>query len=630
MSVVDEVKARLDIVDVVSQTVRLQKAGRSFKGLCPFHSEKTPSFIVNPDRQTWHCFGACGTGGDVFSFIARRENLDFAGALRLLAERAGVTLERDGGRHTENRTLLEANEAAAIYYHDLLVQEGPGAAAALRYADERGLDRGVIDDFLLGYSPAGWDHLRDHLRARGFSDDRLVAAGLLVEGERGPYDRFRDRLVFPVRDERGRVVGFGARQLPGRPEEGAKYVNTPQTPLFEKGSILYGLDRARDEIRRGGRAVVVEGYMDVIAAHQHGFRDVVASMGTALTEKQALLLQRFAGNVVLAMDADEAGNAASLRGVQVVSEAAAKATALRASGGLRRPPLEVRVAALPQGVDPDDLIRRDPGAWEQLLGAARPVIDHLLATATAGRDLSQPRARSELAADVLPAIGEVSDPVLQAHYLQRLARLARVSEAALRDEMRQRRPRPRRGAPSSGGETAPAGPSRPRREEFCLALLYRGPRLERLPEGLGEELFTLSENRELFRRWLAGEEVEEGDPALWEPFQRLTEVRLPAYETAQAEAALLDCVARLEADRIRTVKEASALALAEGEAGVPPGEVASIARARWEAGRAEGTAEDAATAVASLLLEDTEVGLRLHRRLIEDSRPDQSRKHSSS
>jgi DNA primase len=465
MSAVDDVKSRLDIVEVVGSYVSLQKAGRSFKAPCPFHNEKTPSFYVHPDRQSWHCFGACSTGGDVISFVARKENLDFMGALRLLAERAGVELQSDGPRRQEIKSLQDANEAAALFYHGLL-QNSDRANA---YIKERGLDPKTAGDFQLGYAPPGWNTLRDHLTSRGYAESLLIEAGLIIEGDRGPYDRFRDRLIFPIRDDRGRVVGLGGRVLPGGDAEsqpGAKYINTPQTPVFDKGSLLYGLDRAKDAIRAAGAAVIVEGYMDVIAAHQFGHRNVVASMGTALTERQAALLQRFAERVVLAMDADEAGSAANLRAIQVVA-AAERPT--RVAGRARN--LDIRVVALPRGKDPDELIRSsEPDAWPNAVDSARPVVDHLIAIVSAGLDLAQPRDRSLLVAEVLPAIADVTDPVLRAHYLQRLSRLARVSEDELRREVRRR---PRQRAPSGRRRghavAAPAGPSSAPREAYLLA-----------------------------------------------------------------------------------------------------------------------------------------------------------------
>ena len=621
MSAVDEVKQRIDIVDLVGGYVRLQKAGKYYKANCPFHTEKTPSFYVYPERQSWHCFGACATGGDAIAFMQRKENLDFGSALRQLADKAGVELTNDGPSRQAMRTLQDANEAAALFF-SIQLQTSERARA---YIKQRGLDAKTVSDFQIGYAPPGWDTLRNHLTSRGYSAEQLVEVGLLVEGERSPYDRFRDRLIIPIRDDRGRVVGFGGRELPGgeSSQPGAKYVNTPQTSLFDKSSILYGLDRAKDEVRRLGTVVIVEGYMDVIAAHQYGHRNVVASMGTALTERQATLLQRFAERVVLAMDADEAGKAANLRAIQVVA-AAERPT--RAPG--RPKSLDIRVLALPKGKDPDELIRSEADAWPLAVDSARPVVDHLIAVVSAGLDLSEPRDRSTLVAEVLPAIGDVLDPVLRAHYLQRLSRLARVSEEALRLEL------PRRGrqrttasvpAPGAGPPSASKPAATASKEAFALALLYNVPALRSLGEDLDEHLFALSENRELFRRWRDLELVLEEEGALYEHYVAVTGTRIPFSETEQLERAFLDCVERLRRYTIRTVKEASALALAEGEAGVRPGQVASIARARLGAGTTEELEEDhEASAVASQLLEDMEAGLRFHRRSIEGYRPDHS------
>src|SRR3954447_16768042 len=447
MSTVDEVKSRLDIVEVIGGHTRLQKAGRGFRAPCPVHQERTPSLYVYPERQGCHCFGACATGGDVISFISKKENLDFQGALRMLADRAGVELRSDGPRREQTKTLLDANEAAAVYFHGMLQND----AQARAYIEERKLDTQTVNDFFIGYAPPGWENLKEQLTRRGYGEAQLLEAGLLIENEErhSTYDRFRERLMIPIRDERGRVVGFGGRILPGAATNsngsatGPKYLNTPQTPIFDKGSVLYGLDRGREDIRQQSTAVIVEGYMDVIAAHQHGYRNVVASMGTSLTDRQATLLQRFAGRVMLAMDADAAGTAANLRAIpdaaaagppanwraiQVVATAAQRPARSATTGRDEPRSLDIRVLALPQGKDPDELIRADSDAWPKAVATARPVVDHLIAVVSAGLDLAEPRDRSVLVADVLPAVAEVTDPVLQAHYLQRLSRLARVSE----------------------------------------------------------------------------------------------------------------------------------------------------------------------------------------------------------
>ena len=632
MSVVDDVKSRLDIVDVVGGYLSLQKAGRYFKAPCPFHTERTPSFIVYPDRQNWHCFGACSTGGDVISFVSRKENLDFSGALRLLAERAGVELRNDGPRREEIKTLQDANEAAALFFHSLLQNPGPARA----YAEERGLDSQAVSDFQLGYAPPGWEGLKGHLLTRGFDESKLIEAGLLIEGERGGYDRFRDRLMFPIRDDRGWVVGFGGRVLPGRldgTDNGPKYMNTPQTPIFDKGGVLYGLDRAREEIRRDGAAVIVEGYMDVIAAHQHGFRNVVASMGTALTDRQVALAERQAKQVIFALDADNAGSIAAVRDVLVVlSRATRKPTLLDKN---RRPRIEQGlvcewlVATVSEGKDPDELIRSSPEIWTGIISTAEPILDHYYSVCVGDRDLTKREDHQAIIDEMLPVIAELPSPE-RSIWIQKLGRGSRAAEDDMWRQVRRNAGNSRRSVPNlatDGAESkaavAPRRPAARSKEEFCLALLFKAPHLAELGAALAEELFSLSENQELFRRWRAGESISEAEEGLWEHLQAVLQTQTPQIEIGKALEAFLNCVAALEQSRMRAVKEASALALAEGEAGVRPGQIAAIARARMETGRSEEPQEDDAEVNAvSLLLEDTDVGLRLfNRRLSEDDQP---------
>ncbi|HWR71133.1 MAG TPA: DNA primase, partial [Dehalococcoidia bacterium] len=311
MDTVDEIKQRLDIVEVLSSYVPdLKKSGRNFKAVCPFHSEKTPSFFVFPERQSWHCFGACGTGGDMFAFVMRKEGVDFKEALNILAERAGVTVVQrklDEGKSEADR-LKEINEAAADYYHNLLFHSS-GGQRTREYLVRRGVSEKTMRQFLIGYSQDSWDSLRLELLKRGYHENELSAAGLLVEKEKeaGSYDRFRNRLMFPIRDAGGRVVGFGARALD---DSLPKYLNSPQTLIFDKSSSLYGIDFARPAIRKENLVVIVEGYMDVIVAHQHGFTNVVASLGTALTEKHVGIVKKLTNRLVLALDADAAGEMA--------------------------------------------------------------------------------------------------------------------------------------------------------------------------------------------------------------------------------------------------------------------------------------------------------------------------------
>ena len=318
MAVVDEIKGRLDILDVVSGYAQLQRSGRSYKAICPFHTERTPSFFVFPERQSWRCFGACAVGGDVFSFLMRIENMDFSEALKRLAQQAGVNLADKGGRRAAGDVLYSINEAAREFFSWTLANSEGGSKAAA-YLRKRGLTQETIDKFQLGLSPAEGDSLRDYLTSKGYELERLGLAGVLTRGQEGNYrDMFRRRLMFPIRDAEGRLGGFGARVL-GNSQP--KYINSHSSPIFDKGGILYGLHLAKGTIPDSG-IVIVEGYMDVIVAHQHGFFNVVASMGTSLTQQQVSLVRELVGrpgasdSVILALDPDAAGQEATLRSLE--------------------------------------------------------------------------------------------------------------------------------------------------------------------------------------------------------------------------------------------------------------------------------------------------------------------------
>ena len=433
------VKQRLDIVDVIGGYVSLQRAGRLFKAPCPFHQEKTPSFVVYPDRQFWKCYGACAIGGDVFAFVRKKENLTAVEALKLLAERAGIELtrrERAPGAAPSAR-MYEANEAAALFYHQLLLTS-PVAEPARVYAEKRELSDQTIRDFQLGFAPDSFDSLRGYLTGKGYTPQELVAAGLLKAGERGqPYDQFRNRLMFPIRDDRGRVIGFGGRVFG---DERPKYLNTPKTDIFDKGATLFALDRAKDAIRTAGMAVIVEGYMDAITAHQAGITHVIATLGTALTEQHVALLKRYTRDVVLSMDADAAGIQAALRGEEVVRRALERGEtgdgeAVVDWRGLVRvqatAPVKVRVFSVPFGKDPDDLIRSDPDAFRRLADQATPPFEFRLRHELSRIDRSDPRERLALADAMLPLVAAVADRALQAQYLTRLAAVTTVPEPEL-------------------------------------------------------------------------------------------------------------------------------------------------------------------------------------------------------
>jgi DNA primase len=445
VSVIDEIKQRLDIVDVISSYVPLKKAGRNYKALCPFHSEKTPSFIVFPETQTWHCFGACNMGGDVFSFIMRHENMEFGEALRLLAERAGVRLQpRREGEEAAGKLkdrLRKINALAAEYFHYLLVNS-PDGARARDYLIERGISEETRELFQLGYAREDWQALGSHLTSKGYSWPDLLEVGLVLERQGGGYyDRFRGRLMFPIRDVRGHVVGFGARALD---ESLPKYLNSPQTPIFDKSGVLYGIDRAKAAVREQGLAVIVEGYMDVLMAHQYGRSNVVASMGTALTEKQVRVIKKLTKKLVLALDADTAGDQATLRGLEVAKGTFDRRVVpvLTWRGLVRyedQLDAEIRVVALPPGLDPDEVIKEDLSRWDALVGQAVPVVEYYLQSVISKYDLESPKDKAAAAREVLPLIEEIDSSVERSHYLQRLARMLRVDERVLQQEAQSKR-----------------------------------------------------------------------------------------------------------------------------------------------------------------------------------------------
>ncbi len=437
----EEVKQRIDLVDIISRYTSLKKAGSTYKGLCPFHSERTPSFVVFPHTGTWRCFGACGEGGDVFTFIMKKENMEFREALEFLAREAGVVLTDDGdaaGR-TLRTQLQSANELAAQFYRRTLTHH-PAAQHARDYVARRRIDAATEERFALGYAPNQWSALRDYLLEQGFSLDLLLAVGLVKRHEErdSTYDLLRNRLIIPIRDRQGRVIGFGGRILDdGQP----KYLNTPDTPLFHKSRVVYGLDLAHAAIREAGRVVIVEGYMDVIAAHQHGYANVVACMGTALTADQLQQLQRYTDDFVLALDADSAGQQATLRGLNQARQALTRVRkpVIMPGGGVRvaeRLGANLFIAAIPAGLDPDDLIRRAPGQWTALVADAKPLVDFYLGLVGDQVDLTTARGKGQAVAELAPLIGELDDEIERQHYIQRLARMVQIDERTIENRVR--------------------------------------------------------------------------------------------------------------------------------------------------------------------------------------------------
>ena len=497
MSVVDEVRSRIDIVEVIGAYVKLTRSGRSFKGLSPFQSERTPSFFVFPETQTFKDFSS-GEQGDVFSFLMKKEGMTFPEALRELAHRTGVELEQRTETQRRNEgyeeRLREAVSQAAEYFHQLLLN-APQAANCRAYVRERrSLSEATLRDWQLGYSLMDYHALSNFLSARGFAVQELIDAGLAIENEEGRrYDRFRGRLIIPIRDEKGRPVGFGSRSLDGSEP---KYMNSPQTPVFDKGRLLFGLERARSAIRNEQTAVLVEGYMDVIGTHQAGFANVVAGMGTSLTESQLKMLKRLTPRIVLALDPDAAGSRAVLRDVDVARDSLERheTPTFDARGVIRHESklnADIRVAIMPDGLDPDEIVLQSPQRWRDVIAQARPVVDHAIDTLLAQYDIADPHGKSEAVKAVAPIVRDLSDPVRRDYYVQQLARKLRLNPRAIaqalaatpRAETRraEREPQPPEAPPGEGAapvaSVRKAAAGRPDLETHMVAVLARHPAL---------------------------------------------------------------------------------------------------------------------------------------------------------
>lgn len=436
-SPVEEIKSRTDIVEFIQQYVRLEKSGINFRGLCPFHSEKTPSFFVSPPRQIWHCFGGCGEGGDVFKFVMKIEGLEFPEALKMLAQRAGVFLKREDPKvRSERNRLYDLCECAARIFQAVLAKAPP----AQNYLRERGLTGETIRDFRIGFAPRSWDFLCERLASRGFSRDEIEKAGLAVKSEDNAswYDRFRGRIMFPIMDAGGRVIGFGGRILetgrqrsevvnsdlasslqPLASRVESKYINTPQTAIYDKSRALYGFDKAKHEVRLKNSAVVVEGYMDCVMSHQAGVKNTIAVSGTALTAQQLTMLRRLCDTLASSFDTDEAGDSATRRSL-----------ALAAQFGFTR-----KIVAIPSGKDPADTVQESPDAWTQAVEHARPVVAFYIEKAFRGHSPATAEGKKKIAGMTLPFIAEVLDDIEKAHWVSELARRLGVPEDAVRKEL---------------------------------------------------------------------------------------------------------------------------------------------------------------------------------------------------
>ena len=415
MDDLDLIKQKINIVDLIQEYLPLKKAGVNFKAPCPFHQEKTPSFIVSPERQIWHCFG-CSKGGDIFKFLMEKEGIDFPEALEILAKRAGVTLTRQKAKVKSRKDkLYEANQKAAQFFHYILTEHKLGKNA-LEYLKGRGVTDATIEEFNLGYAPNSWDSLTKFLKKRDFSTEDLIEAGLIVPSKTGGYDRFRGRVIFPLIDVKNQIMGFSGRILGvGEP----KYINSPQTPIFDKSNFLFGLNLSKGEIRQKNKAILTEGEMDMIMSYQAGVKNVVASKGTALTIGQVDLIKRYADTILLCFDKDLAGDMASRRGIEIADGAG----------------LNITIIKIPEGKDPAELVIKDLPAWEKAVEGAEAIYDYYLRSISQRYNTDTAEGKKRAALELLPIWAKITDSLTFDHYVQKLSALLGISDELLRREI---------------------------------------------------------------------------------------------------------------------------------------------------------------------------------------------------
>jgi DNA primase len=425
-SPIEDIKSRLDIVELISSYIRLEKAGSNYRARCPFHTEKTPSFFISPSRQIWHCFG-CGKGGDHFKFIMEIEGQDFPETLRLLAQRAGVVLKREDPRIRSERNLLYdiCEEATKVFEKNFALT---GAVRA--YIKKRGVEDKTLKEFRIGFAPQSWDFLIKALGAKGFKAEELEKAGLAIKSPESNswYDRFRSRIIFPITDANGRVIGFSGRifepEALSRKSEAeaaeAKYINTPQTLIYDKSRVLYGFDKAKQDIKAKNQVIVVEGQMDLIMSYQAGVKNVIAVSGTALTPYQLKILRRLCDTIVSSFDADAAGESATRRSLELAAEFE----------------FERKIAVIPSGKDPADAVLEDPESWRKAVAEARPVIEFYFEKAFREKDPKTAGGKKEISAMLLPLIVEVVNEVEKAHWVSELSLRLGVPEEAIWKEIR--------------------------------------------------------------------------------------------------------------------------------------------------------------------------------------------------
>ncbi len=423
---IEEIKRKIDIVEFIGNFITLKKAGRNFKAICPFHQEKSPSFVVSPERGIWHCFGACGEGGDVIKFLMKWENITFIEALKELAKKTGIklTLSKisfEDKIWQKKEKYIAMNQLASEFFHYILNKTAFGKKASL-YLKTRLLNQSIIDKFGLGYSPSSWDSLKLFLKKKKYEEEEMMENGLLVRSERGSYyDRFRGRLMFPLSNSRNNVLGFSGRILDEKFEKEAKYINTPETPIYHKRETLFGINLALTEIKKQKNVFIVEGELDVITPYQHGFSNFVAVKGTALTNEQLKLLKRYTDKITLMMDADPAGIESIKRGIDEAEKF----------------DFEIRVVTIDYAKDPDEALIKDPAKFKKLISKPIPIYDFLIETARKKYPEESAFAKKKIGEEIIPMIEKISNPIVRTFYIKKLAHVLEVSEITIENLVNQ-------------------------------------------------------------------------------------------------------------------------------------------------------------------------------------------------
>lgn len=490
----DEIKQKLDIAEVIGEYLQLKRSGSGLMAVCPFHAEKTPSFHVSPEKQIWHCFG-CGEGGDLFSFVMQMEGIDFPEALRILGKRAGVEIPRySSAQSNERERLVEANELAAKFYNKVLL-DSTQAVAARDYLAKRGVTEELIDSFELGFAPDAWDTLVTFLVKRGFSAREIVSAGLGQPKKSGSglIDRFRNRVMVPLRDAHGNAVAFTGRVLD--PHGIPKYMNSPETPVYKKGELLFGLDLAKRAVKDAKAAIIVEGNLDVVASHKAGIANVVASSGTALTDVQLQLLKRYTDRVVFCFDQDAAGFEAAKRGIHAAE----------------RLGLTVEVVLLPEaaGKDPDEAVQKDPKLWTDAVAHPIPIMQYFLERSVRDRDLARVEDKKQVWEFLAGEIAQIPDVISREHWLQTVSDLVRVDIHELRaDVVRRSAPAEGRG---QGGQPTPGTAGTAEKPTHMQTKPHKKSRAELAAEALLAILFNSPDLRQDALMRVSPEWIPEGD-----------------------------------------------------------------------------------------------------------------------